>query len=160
MLLSLIAFNYKYQPVCVSAFMMKYNHHPNKRFDVQVQALNNDINDNNDDEQNNNNNNDDNNSDDEQNKEFYRDLQKAKMKNFGRALPPEQLRESAIQAESDFLTAMKETKKDFQKIKNEVGSDGAVDVFLERIRKEEEEENDDVDDDEDDDDDDGTQEQI
>jgi hypothetical protein len=161
MLLSLIAFNYKYQPVCVSAFMMKYNHHPNKRLDVQVQVLNSNINDNNDDEQNNNNNNDDNNSDDEQNKEFYRDLQKAKMKNFGRALPPEQLRESAIQAESDFLTAMKETKKDFQKIKNEVGSDGAVDVFLERIRKEEEEENDDVDDDdEDDEDDDGTQEQI
>ena len=156
MLLSLIAFNYKYQPVCVSAFMMKYNHHPNKRLDVQVQVLNSNINDNNDDEQNNNDSSE--NNDDEQNKEFYRDLQKAKMKNFGRALPPEQLRESAIQAESDFLTAMKETKKDFQKIKNEVGSDGAVDVFLERIRKEEEEENDDVDDDEDDDD--GTQEQI
>jgi hypothetical protein len=106
---------------------MKYNHHSNKRYD-DVQVLNN-----------NNNNNDD---------EFYRDLQKAKIKNFGGTLPPQQLRESAIQAEDDFLTAMKETKKDFQKIKNELGSDGAVDIFLERIRKEEEENDDDDDDDE------------
>jgi hypothetical protein len=109
---------------------MKYNHHSNKRYD-DVQVLNN-----------NNNNNDD---DDE----FYRDLQKAKIKNFGGTLPPQQLRESAIQAEDDFLTAMKETKKDFQKIKNELGSDGAVDIFLERIRKEEEENDDDDDDDDD-----------
>jgi hypothetical protein len=109
---------------------MKYNHHSNKRYD-DVQVLNN-----------NNNNNDD---------EFYRDLQKAKIKNFGGTLPPQQLRESAIQAEDDFLTAMKETKKDFQKIKNELGSDGAVDIFLERIRKEEEENDDDDDDDDDDD---------
>ena len=90
-----------------------------------------------------NNNNNNNNNDDE----FYRDLQKAKIKNFGGTLPPQQLRESAIQAEDDFLTAMKETKKDFQKIKNELGSDGAVDIFLERIRKEEEENDDDDDDD-------------
>ncbi|MGK3744655.1 MAG: hypothetical protein ACI90V_011515 [Bacillariaceae sp.] len=116
---------------------MKYNHHSNKRYD-DVQVLNNN---------NNNNNNDD---------EFYRDLQKAKIKNFGGTLPPQQLRESAIQAEDDFLTAMKETKKDFQKIKNELGSDGAVDIFLERIRKEEEEN----DDDDDDDDDDEREEQI
>jgi hypothetical protein len=109
---------------------MKYNHHSNKRYD-DVQVLNNN---------NNNNNNDD---------EFYRDLQKAKIKNFGGTLPPQQLRESAIQAEDDFLTAMKETKKDFQKIKNELGSDGAVDIFLERIRKEEEENDDDDDDDDD-----------
>ena len=40
----------------------------------------------------------------------------------------------------DFLQAMKETKKEFQKAKEQLGSDGAVDLFLNLIRREEEEE--------------------
>jgi len=78
--------------------------------------------------------------------EFYRDLQRAKLEKLGGSIPPEQARESAEQAEADFLQAMKETKSEFEKAKEELGSDGAVDLFLDRIREEdklrEEEEND------------------
>lgn len=72
-------------------------------------------------------------------KEFYDDLQRAKQEKLGGSIPPEQARESAAQAESDFLQAMRETKAEFQKAKEELGSDGAVDLFLDRIREEEDE---------------------
>lgn len=70
--------------------------------------------------------------------DFYRDLRRAKKQKFGRSIPPEQARESAVQAEGDFLRAMRETKDEFQKAKEELGSDGAVDLFLDRIREEDE----------------------
>ncbi len=70
--------------------------------------------------------------------DFYRDLRRAKMQMLGRSIPPEQARESAAQAEDDFLRAMRETKDEFQKAKDELGSDGAVDLFLDRIREEDE----------------------
>eukprot|EP00536_Pseudo-nitzschia_multiseries_P012285 jgi/Psemu1/31583/gm1.31583_g len=68
--------------------------------------------------------------------DFYRALQRAKLKKLGGSIPPEQVKESAAQAEADFLQAMKETKTEFQKAKEELGSDGAVDLFLDRIREE------------------------
>lgn len=70
--------------------------------------------------------------------DFYRDLRQAKKEKLGRSIPPEQARESAVQAEGDFLQAMRETKEEFEKAKEELGSDGAVDLFLGRIREEDE----------------------
>ncbi len=73
--------------------------------------------------------------------EFYRDLRRAKNQKLGRSIPPEQAQESAVQAEGDFLQAMRETKDEFQRAKEELGSDGAVNLFLERIREEDERQN-------------------
>ena len=70
--------------------------------------------------------------------DFYRDLQRAKQEKLGGSIPPEQAKETAVQAEGDFLRAMRETKDEFQKAKDELGSDGAVDLFIERIREEDE----------------------
>jgi len=69
---------------------------------------------------------------------FYRDLQKAKNKRLGSPIPKKQLEETAQGAEGDFLRAMKESRKEFQDAKEEFGSEGAVDFFLERIREEDE----------------------
>lgn len=71
---------------------------------------------------------------------FYRDLRKAKVDKFGFRIPPDQLKESAQNAESEFLQAMEETSKEFQKAKDDLGSKGAVDLFLEKIRQEDERE--------------------
>lgn len=84
--------------------------------------------------------------------DFYRDLERAKIEKLGANIPPEEARKSAVQAEQDFLAAMKEVSKEFQKAKEELGSDGAVDLFLNRMKKEDEvnrkeQKNDDVDDD-------------
>ena len=70
--------------------------------------------------------------------EFLRDFRDAKASKMGGAIPEEQLKESAAQAESDFLQAMKETKDEFNQAKKELGSEGAVDMFLDRIRNEDE----------------------
>lgn len=83
--------------------------------------------------------------------DFYRSLNKAKRAKLGAPIPPEQLRESAIDSENEFLEAMRKTTQEFQEAKDELGSDGAVDLFLGRLRKEDEEKY--VDDDHDDDDD-------
>ncbi len=85
---------------------------------------------------------------DDNDDEFYRDLQRAKKEKLGGIIPPEQARETAVQAEGDFLQAMRETKDEFQRAKDELGSDGAVDLFLERIREEDEREDDEEDDEE------------
>jgi hypothetical protein len=68
--------------------------------------------------------------------EFYRNLRKAKLEKLGGSIPPEQVREVTAQAEDDFLQAMKNTKDEFQRAKEELGSDGAVDFFLEKIQEE------------------------
>jgi hypothetical protein len=70
--------------------------------------------------------------------DFYRDLRRAKHDMLGRSIPPEQARKSAVQAESDFLRAMRETKVEFEKAKEDLGPDGAVDLFIDRIREEDE----------------------
>lgn len=70
--------------------------------------------------------------------EFYRDLRRAKAEKLGGSIPPEQARASAAQAEADFLRAMRETKEEFERNKAELGSEGAIDIFLDRIREEDE----------------------
>jgi hypothetical protein len=80
---------------------------------------------------------------------FYKDLQKAKMEKLGTPIPPEQLKASAQDAESEFLKAMRETTQEFEAAKAVLGSDGAVDLLLGKIRAEDErKEQEDVDDDE------------
>jgi hypothetical protein len=69
---------------------------------------------------------------------FYKDLQKAKMEKLGTPIPPEQLKASAQDAESEFLKAMRETTQEFEAAKAELGSDGAVDLLLGKIRAEDE----------------------
>jgi hypothetical protein len=69
---------------------------------------------------------------------FYRDLQQAKTSKLGANIPQEQLQALTDQAESEFLQAMKETQEEFQCIKEEMGSDAAVEMLLDRMRKEEE----------------------
>ena len=76
--------------------------------------------------------------DDVDDSDFYRDLQKAKNQKLGSPIPEEQLKESAQDAEQEFMRAMKQTKKEFQDAKEELGSTGAVEFFLERIREEDE----------------------
>lgn len=72
--------------------------------------------------------------------DFYRSLKEAKASKLGADIPPDQLRQSAIRAEDDFLRAMKETREEFQRAKQELGSDGAVDFFINRIQEEAERE--------------------
>ena len=78
------------------------------------------------------------NGSDNDDKEFYRDLYKAKMEKLGGEIPPEQAKQSAEQAENEFLNAMKETTEEFQQAKEQLGSQGAVDLFLGKIRKDDE----------------------
>lgn len=77
--------------------------------------------------------------DDDDDPSFYRDLQRAKTSKLGASIPEGQLKASAAQAESDFLRAMRETQDEFQQVKREQGSDAAVDMLLDRIRREDEE---------------------
>jgi hypothetical protein len=78
-------------------------------------------------------------SDDNDNDDgFYKDLQRAKMEKLGTPIPPEQLKASAQDAESEFLKAMQETTQEFEAAKAELGSDGAVDLFLGKIQAEDE----------------------
>jgi hypothetical protein len=69
---------------------------------------------------------------------FYLDLKKAKAEKLGAEIPPEQLKESARGAENEFLQAMKQTTQDFEKAKETLGSEGAVELFLDNLRKEDE----------------------
>ena len=74
----------------------------------------------------------------EEDEEFYRDLQSAKKDKLGAEIPPEQLKESAKNAEEEFLQAMSKSREEFRSAKNELGSSGAIDMFLEKIREEDE----------------------
>ena len=71
---------------------------------------------------------------------FYRDLQQAKKEKLGAEIPPDQLRDSAISGEEEFLNAMKQSQKEYQEAKEKQGEDSlsASDFFLQKIRKEEE----------------------
>lgn len=74
----------------------------------------------------------------EEDKDFYRDFVEAKISKLGASIPPEQAELLAKQGEEDFLQAMKETRDEFQSAKQELGSDGAVELFLNKIKKEDE----------------------
>ena len=70
------------------------------------------------------------------NDSFYRNLDQAKRDKLGADIPKEQLQALAQEAENEFLQAMKEARQEFQKAKSKLGSDGAVDLFLEKIQME------------------------
>jgi hypothetical protein len=89
---------------------------------------------------------DDDNMNDDDDDKFYRDLQRAKASKLGKSIPEEQIRQTSQQSESDFLRAMKEAKKEFQRAKEQLGSDGAVDLFIDRIRQQQQDDDDDDDD--------------
>jgi len=50
------------------------------------------------------------------------------------------LKESALDAEEEFLEAMKQVRKEFRVSKEKLGSEGAVDLFMDKIRNEQENE--------------------
>jgi|Transcript_27239 hypothetical protein len=66
---------------------------------------------------------------------FLSELRKAKADKIGGYLPPEQLDNVKKDSENEFLSAMQETKKEFESIKSEQGSEAAIDVFLGRIQR-------------------------
>ena len=55
---------------------------------------------------------------------------------FGADVPSnDDLRAAARNAESDFLSAMREQRESFRRMKDELGSEGACEAFMERIRE-------------------------
>jgi hypothetical protein len=72
---------------------------------------------------------------------FYVDLREAKKAKFGSDLPQEQLKESSKSSELEFLNAMKQVKQEFQDAKETLGLDGAVEMIIERLRKDDIDEN-------------------
>ena len=90
---------------------------------------------------------DDNSLDDDNNNEndvddvsFYADLREAKNEKLGAPIPDNYFAaRAAIDAENEFLNAMKNAKAEFAEAKEETGSvDGAVERIMDGIRKEEE----------------------
>lgn len=69
---------------------------------------------------------------------FYRDLEEAKKFKLGGQIPKEQLEKAASNAEEEFLAAMKQVRKEFNDAKEKLGAEGAVNLFLEKIRREDE----------------------
>ena len=80
--------------------------------------------------------NDNHDDDDDDDSSFYRALEEAKKSKLGGYIPEEQLKASASNAESEFLAAMKEARREFDDAKEKLGSQGAIDMFLNKIRKE------------------------
>jgi hypothetical protein len=79
-------------------------------------------------------------SGDDNDASFYQDLDKAKREKLGSDLPPDQLRESALPAESAFLQAMEESQEEYREAK-ELDEDISVsEFFLGKIKETEEEE--------------------
>ena len=64
------------------------------------------------------------------------ELRTARRDMFGADVPSnDDLRAAARNAESDFLSAMREQRESFRRMKDELGSDGACEAFMERIRE-------------------------
>ena len=64
------------------------------------------------------------------------ELRTARRDMFGADVPSnDDLRAAARNAESDFLSAMREQTESFRRMKDELGSDGACEAFMERIRE-------------------------
>eukprot|EP00980_Cylindrotheca_fusiformis_P011597 scaffold2744_cov136-Cylindrotheca_fusiformis.AAC.14 len=80
--------------------------------------------------------------------DFYHDLQRAKKAKLGADLPRDQLKESAVSAEEEFLQAMQQSREEFEQAKQIDEGVSASEFFLRKIKEAEEElENDDHDDD-------------
>ena len=60
-------------------------------------------------------------------------LERAKNDKLGAPIPPELKRQRAKRVESEFLEAMRNVSEEFSRLKKELGSDGAVNKFLEQI---------------------------
>jgi hypothetical protein len=71
---------------------------------------------------------------------FYQDLGKAKREKLGSEIPPDQLKESALSAESEFLQAMEQSQEEYREAKERDEDISASEFFLRKIRQEEEEE--------------------
>lgn len=67
-----------------------------------------------------------------------RSLQRAKNDMLGAPIPAEMKRERAKKVESEFLAAMQVVTEEFERLKMELGSDGAVDRILKQIDDEDE----------------------
>jgi len=76
------------------------------------------------------------NTNDDDDSDFYRDLREAKKSKLGLEIPKEQLKESTLSSESEFLQAMKQVKKEFQDAKEKLGLEGAIDMVIGRLRDE------------------------
>mmetsp|Transcript_47638 Transcript_47638/g.57673 ORF Transcript_47638/g.57673 Transcript_47638/m.57673 type:complete len:146 (+) Transcript_47638:97-534(+) len=68
--------------------------------------------------------------------QFRRSLEEAKRR-LGGEIPPEQAKEAAKNAESDFLAAMEQVSQKFEADKSELGSDGAIDLIKSQWEQEE-----------------------
>lgn len=80
-----------------------------------------------------------NNDDDENDESLLDELRNTKNDLFGADIPSnDELQNAAQDAENAFLAAMLEQTQQFRRIKSEKGSDGAVEVFMERIQEEDE----------------------
>jgi hypothetical protein len=70
------------------------------------------------------------------NESLLGELRTARRDMFGADVPSnDDLRAAARKAECDFLAAMREESESFRKMKDDVGSDGACEAFMERIRE-------------------------
>lgn len=68
--------------------------------------------------------------------ELFKELQMTKKSMFGTDIPiDDELRQSTINAENAFLEAMLEETSQFKQIKSELGSDRAVEIFMNRIQE-------------------------
>jgi hypothetical protein len=70
------------------------------------------------------------------NESLLDELRNVRRKTFGVDVPMnDDLRTAAQNAERDFLLAMREQTSEFRQMKDDVGSEGACDAFMERIRE-------------------------
>lgn len=69
-------------------------------------------------------------------------LQRAKNDKLGAPIPPDLKRKRAEHAESEFLAAMKHVSQEFELLKNQLGSDGAVEYVLQKLDNEQEDDDD------------------
>lgn len=84
--------------------------------------------------------------------EFMSSLSRAKARNFGRNLMtdldnPEleqNLRRFSQNAESEFTQALQRASSEFEAVKSERGSEGAIDFFMEKIQEADEEEEEEI----------------
>jgi hypothetical protein len=76
------------------------------------------------------------------NESLLDELRNVRRKTFGVDVPMnDDLRTAAQNAERDFLLAMREQTSEFRQMKDDVGSEGACDAFMERIREADEQMN-------------------
>mmetsp|Transcript_18249 Transcript_18249/g.23922 ORF Transcript_18249/g.23922 Transcript_18249/m.23922 type:complete len:151 (-) Transcript_18249:2253-2705(-) len=74
---------------------------------------------------------------DDDDETFYNDLRKAKKEMLGSPIPlSEDLQEETESSENEFLKAMNKATQEFQTAKEELGSEGACDLFLGKIQEE------------------------